>query len=75
VDNLFNTFVTGGQDMIDDLDISTMDDELYCLSDDLDVIITGASSDQYKDSHIEELSNFVAISEKLKELGYEPGGG
>jgi len=60
--------------MIMDIDISTMDEDLYGLSADLEDIITHASSDQYKDSHIEEMSNFVEISEKLKELGYEPGG-
>lgn len=57
--------------MIDNADFQAAEEAIIELADRLQKIIDHATSDQYKDTHIEEMSNFVEISEKLKELGYE----
>ena len=56
--------------MIDDCDISAAQEAISELADQLQEIIDHASSDQWKDSHVEEMSNFYEINEKLKKLGY-----
>lgn len=60
--------------MIDNSDFQAAEEAIIELVDRLDEIIDGASSDQWKDSHVEQMSNFSEIMEKLKELGYEPEG-
>ncbi len=61
--------------MIDNADIQAARHAIIELADRLQEIINHASSDQYKNTHVEEMSDFVEISDKLKELGYEPTGG
>lgn len=58
--------------MIDNADIQATEKTIQELSDRLEEIITHATSSQYKDSHVQEMSDFVEISDKLKDLGYEP---
>ena len=56
--------------MIDDSDIQAAHLAVIELAFQLQEIIDHASSDQWKDSHVEEMSNFYEINEKLKKLGY-----
>lgn len=58
--------------MIDSSDIQAGVEAIISLSSQLEEIISHATSDQWKDSHVEEMSVFYELSEKMKELGYEP---
>ncbi len=58
--------------MIDNGDMQGAQEAIQELADQLDEIINHATSDQWKDSHVEEMGNFYEIREKLIELGYEP---
>lgn len=61
--------------IIDCGDIKAAQEAIIELADQLQEILDHATKDQYKNSYIEEIGNFYEINEKLKELGYESGGG
>ncbi len=56
--------------MIDNADIQAARHAIIELAERLNEIIHHATSDQYKNTHVEEMSDFVEINGKLEELGY-----